>query len=130
MTISLDTNAIVRLFIVTDPAQTTAVEHCFETYDTVRLGNIALLESVYILAYMYKLGRESTAKYLHVLFSHPKVSYDSALFNPTLRYFVEHPGLSIEDCCAAIQATLDEATPLLTFDRKLARQLPQAELLT
>jgi len=129
MTVSLDTNVIVRLFVNEDAAQSAAARDCLERYSVIRLGNVALLESIYILAERYRLGRKATVKYMQQLFQHPKISYDQALFDPALRHYLAHPKLSIEDCCAAVQATLDGAVPLLTFDQKLANQLQHSELL-
>lgn len=129
MTIALDTNVIIRLFINGEPRQSAAALACLERYDEVRLGSVALLESIYVLNRHYGLSRTEIVHYFQRLLGHPKISYDQALFEPALRYYTEHPALSIEDCCATVQARLEEATPLLTFDKKLANQLPHADLL-
>jgi len=42
--------------------------------------------------------------------------------------FEAHPKLSFEDCLAAEQASTSGATPLWTFDTKLAKQHPAAKL--
>lgn len=129
MTISLDTNVVMRLFIKNDSSQSALAEHSLDTYDEVQISDIALIETIYGLAYHYELGREAAAHYVNKLFEHPKVSCNYALFQKALVYFVEHPKLSIEDCYLAVHAEESDALPLLTFDRKLAHQLPQTELL-
>jgi predicted nucleic-acid-binding protein len=129
VTISLDTNVIIRLFINDDVRQSAAALACLEHYDTVHLGSVALLETIYVLHKHYGLTRTELVGYTQRLLSHPKIRYDRAIFDAALSHYATHPALSIEDCCAAAQAHAEAAVPLLTFDRKLADQLQHADLL-
>jgi predicted nucleic acid-binding protein len=52
------------------------------------------------------------------------------LFKEVLPAYTSHPKLSFVDCYLAILAQRTEAAPLLTFDKKLANQLPTAQLLS
>jgi predicted nucleic acid-binding protein len=58
----------------------------------------------------------------------PELDGNRALFAKALPLFATHPALSLEDCCLSVYAELDGATPLWTFDQKLARQVTGAEL--
>jgi predicted nucleic-acid-binding protein len=127
---SLDTNVLVRLFISENPAQTAAAEACLKRYDELGVSDVALIETLYTLADWYKLGRPMAISCAESLLQHPKIRADYNLFHKVLRLYETHPALSIEDCYLAVRAHIDDAVPLLTFDKKLANQLPYAELLT
>lgn len=129
MMVSLDTNVVVRLFIEDNPKQTMAAQACLEKYDQVAISDIAIVETVYTLADWYKLGREVAVKCIETLLAHPKVNCNRALLHKALPMYLAHPALSFEDCCMAVYAHLNQAEPLLTFDRKFAKQAPYAELL-
>jgi len=51
------------------------------------------------------------------------------LFIEILPIYSSHPKLSIVDCYLAVLAQKTGTTPLLTFDEKLAKQLPDTKLL-
>jgi predicted nucleic-acid-binding protein len=128
--ISLDTNIIVRLFIDTNPAQTAAAERCFAVHNELLIEDIALIEAIWVLTNYYGKDRGAAASCILSVLKNPKVSCNRALFTRALHTYKEHPALSIEDCCLAVYAELNEATPLLTFDRKLAAQTRFSELLS
>lgn len=130
MTISVDTNVLVRLFINENRAQSVLAQKCLETYDSVQIADTAIIETTYVLSDRYQLGRKKTCRYIKELLLHPKISCNRKLFNKALYLYENHPALSIEDCCLAVYAELNNAIPLLTFDQKLAKQLQHAELLT
>jgi predicted nucleic-acid-binding protein len=125
----LDTNVIVRLFIDEDPAQTRAAEHCLETYSLLDIADLALTESIYVLADYYDLGRQKAVELINMVISHPRINCNRALFSIALPLYIKHVALSIEDCCLATYAELNGSTPLLTFDRKLANQSTNTQLL-
>lgn len=129
MVISLDTNVVVRLFIDEDPAQSAAAETCLERYNQIHLADTAIIETIFIIAERYEHGRTAAANCVRQLLTHPKIVCNQALFTKVLPMFERHPALSIEDCCLAVYAQLNDAAPLLTFDRKLANQLQHTELL-
>ena len=120
--ISVDTNVIVRLFVDNDAAQTLAAQHCFDTHDQITIADIALIETVYVLTEYYGKNRSAAAECITTLLANPKINCNRPLFNRALRLYQEHPALSIEDCCLVTYAKLNNATPLYTFDKKLAKQ--------
>lgn len=127
---SLDTNVIVRLFLDEDPAQTKAAQDCLLRYSRISVADLAIIESTYILAERYKLGRQKAVKLMNMVIGHPRISCNRALFSNAYALYLKHTALSIEDCCLAAYAELSDASPLLTFDRKLANQAAHAQLLT
>ncbi len=130
MTASLDTNVIIRLFIDDDAEQTNAADGCLKKYSRLHLSDTAIIESLFVLGRHYGLPRELAVRNILSLLNHPKILANRQLFKRALPHYVSHPALSIEDCCLAMYAELAEATPLLTFDKKLARQLPYTQVLT
>jgi predicted nucleic-acid-binding protein len=52
------------------------------------------------------------------------------LFEKALLLYLSRPALSFEDCCLSTYATLNEAEPLWTFDKKLASQAANTRLIT
>ena len=126
---SLDTNVIVRLFLDENPTQTKAAQDCLTTYDRIEVADLAIIESLYILADRYELGREKAVELINMVISHPRINCNRGLFARALPLYLKHRALSIEDCCLATYAELNGSSPLLTFDRMLANQSVHAELL-
>jgi len=127
--ISLDTNVVVRLFVDTDPEQTLLAERLIENNDKVAIANVALIETIYVLTVYYGHDRAVASACIMSLLENPKVNCNRPLFNKSLRLYEAHPALSIEDCCLATYAQLNRDTPLMTFDRKLAKQTQFSELI-
>lgn len=130
MIASFDTNVIVRLFIKNHAAQFEAAHASLASCKTVHLSDIALIESIFVLNAYYQIPRENVKEYILGLLNTPNIEANKALFKRALPHYASHPKLSIEDCCLAIYAELSNATPLLTFDKKLVTQLPYTELLS
>ncbi len=129
MIASLDTNVIIRLFVTDSEEQTEAALSCLDVYSRLDIADAAMIEASYILAEWYNFGRSKTIEVLTKLINNPKINCNKTLFSIVLPFYASHPALSIEDCCLATYAHLNNAAPLLTFDRKLANQSPHAQLL-
>jgi predicted nucleic-acid-binding protein len=127
--ISLDTNIVVRLFVDTDRKQTEAAQRCLEDNDHVAIADIALIEATYVLTQYYGKNRQASSECIEALLANAKVNCNRPLFHRALKLYQEHPALSIEDCCLVSYAKLNGDTPLMTFDKKLAKQTHYSELL-
>ncbi len=131
MTDSLDTNAIVRYIVDDVPGQREKVLELLDTPRTTHyIADLALAETVYVLEEYYHYDRSSAANSLAMFLER----YDSLQYNHDLTelvfpFYLEHPKLSFYDCCLASYAELENAEPLFTFDKALARQHPNAKLL-
>ena len=55
--------------------------------------------------------------------------YNKELFERVFPMYLAYPNLSFNDCCLTGYAALNEAEPLWTFDRDLAKQSGTAKLL-
>ena len=128
--ISLDTNLVVRLLVTREyPEISEAVVHAIESNQMTHLADLAITESVFVLNKYYRIERAAIARFFQALFKNPRINCNVALFDKAFNYFTGHPALSFEDCCLVAYAEINNASPLLTNDRTLAKQLNNAELI-
>lgn len=128
---SLDTNVLLRLLLRDIPDQHKAALKLFkEATSPLAVADAALLESVYVLTKHYEYTRSQTVEILSGLLSLAKINCNRQLFMKAFPVYLKRPSLSFVDCCLAVYAELNQAEPLWTFDRKLARQMPNARLVS
>lgn len=75
------------------------------------------------------LSRESVAQAIGTITSTAAFELDRGLWRNVSADYVAHPKFSVADVYLAHRAVKRGATPLYTFDRKLASQLAETELL-
>jgi len=83
---------------------------------------------VFVLERHYGLTRSQIGEAVQGIMSLVQVNCNRALFAKALPLFMGHPSLSFEDCCLATYADLNDARPLWTFDKGLAKYASAAEL--
>ncbi len=128
---SLDTNAILRLIVGDDAAQAKKVIQLLSKANSqVAVADIALTEAIYVLQRYYHVDRDDITSLISNFMTLPVINCNRVLFDRALVLYTEHPALSFEDCCLAVYAELNDATPLYTFDKKLASQLEHTTLLS
>lgn len=125
---SLDANVILRIILDDIPGQHQAATELLERQGQYDLADIAVVETVFVLARNYGLSRDDISIALTAFLNLPCINCNTALFEQALPMYVQHPALSFEDCCLAVYAELNRALPLYTFDKKLAAQTTQADL--
>lgn len=120
---SLDANTLLRLILNDIPAQSAAVinlvNQCKEGF---LVTDLAVVEVEYALCTHYSFNREQVADTLGAVLQHPSIHTNRALMERVFDLYLSHPKLSFTDCCLAIQAEINDAKPLWTFDQKLAKQ--------
>lgn len=127
---SLDANAVLRLMVGDVPEQKLLIERLLE--DEKRqfaLADIAIMEIVHALERYYGVKRADVSQSLGAFMNLSQINCNRVLFDNALMLYVSHPALSFEDCCLAVYAKLNGATPLYTFDKKLANQAPDTQLI-
>lgn len=129
MSRSLDTSLLVRLCVNDVPKQVAAVNALLDTNEVFSVADIAILETVYVLLTLYNMPRHMVADTLRALINQPSLACNQAVLSVTLDHFEKYPALSFVDCYLTQQTIASKAAPLLTFDKKLAKQLQYAELL-
>ncbi|MDR0594767.1 MAG: PIN domain-containing protein [Bifidobacteriaceae bacterium] len=126
---SLDTNCALRWLLGDVPEQTRAVEQLLASGERFRLADLAMVEAGFALTEHYGLARTTAADLLLALVAHPGLVCDGALWSNALAAWRERPKLSLADTYLAADARR-RGGRLLTFDRKLAGQVENAELVT
>ena len=74
------------------------------------------------------VSRATVAQTIRILASTECSIFDRGLWEQVVDEYSRHNKLSIADVYPAARAADRDATPLYTFDRKLAAQSPNAEL--
>jgi predicted nucleic-acid-binding protein len=127
---SLDTNCILRWLLGDVPEQTELVNALVNSGESVVVADTALIETVFVLEKLKKISRETIEKAVTALIENSAFLCNRELFIEILPIYTGHPKLSFVDCYLEALARKTESAPLLTFDKKLAKQLSGAKLLS
>lgn len=104
------------------PGQSQAMIELIERGRSFDVADIAMVEMLFVLDRYYGFSRADIERVILDLAGNPKLNFNRILFERVGELFIKHSGWSIEDCCLLIYADLNQATPLWTFDQKLAKQ--------
>jgi predicted nucleic-acid-binding protein len=128
---SLDANVLLRL-LLNDVADQhlEAMRLLQNASGQFAVADTAIIEVVFVLERNYKLTRLQIYEAVQGLIALAQINCNRNLFEKVLPIFTEHAGLSFEDCCLATYAELEDANPLWTFDKKLANQTSNTQLVS
>lgn len=126
---TLDTNVLLRWILGDVPAQSAAAERLIAGGSRCVVPDIAVLETVHVLERVMSLSRTTVVHSIEMILGVASIDVDRTLWRAALDDYLAHPKLSIADTFLTAQARAHHRTPLYTFDRKLANQLPDVELL-
>ncbi len=124
---SLDTNIALRLLLQDVPGQFSKI---VALIDASKPSSLAVADAVFFECAwalggdMYKFDRELIGKLLLQLAYIPQINCNQIMLEKAVPLFVNNNQISFIDACLVIYAELNDAAPLLTFDQKLAKQLP------
>jgi predicted nucleic-acid-binding protein len=127
-TCSLDTNCLLSLILPGREPQAEKVIEILSKFEC-HVSDLVVSEIEFILSKACNLPRVIVAENLLTLINLDNINCNRNLFNKVISVYKERPALSFVDISIAIQSGLNNATPLYTFDRKLANQRQEAELL-
>jgi predicted nucleic-acid-binding protein len=120
---SIDTNVLLRLYLNDVHEQFVQAKKLLETPNVrYHVADMSISEMVFVLERQKKLPRHIVAEIVSDILSKENLNCNRTLFNRVLPLYLRAPKLSFVDCCLDQYAALNEAVPLWTFDRKLARQ--------
>lgn len=125
---SLDTNCILALLLPERDTQRNKVVHILGTNEC-RVSDQVFCEVEFILSKAYELPREVVANNIRAIINLENIHSSKSVLQKVLPLYEKHPVLSFVDVYLALQAKLNNAAPLYTFDRKLANQMDEASLL-
>ena len=127
---SLDTNALLRLLLNDIPSQHLAVKTLLKAANKqFAVADTAIIELVFVLERHYGLTRHQIYEAIVGLMQLKEINCNRILFENALITFTHHATLSFEDCCLSSYATLNDAEPLWTFDKKLATKVTSAKMI-
>jgi predicted nucleic-acid-binding protein len=130
--IGVDTNVLVRLFIVDDPAQSEAARRFFAdrtAADPAFVSLVVLAEFVWLLDDTYGYAHAEIVGVLKDLLASPDFVLERPDFVADAASLAERKRIDIADYLIARVATANGSRAVVTFDRKAARNTPGMELL-
>lgn len=127
---SLDTNIIIRLIMKDVPGQCSKIQDMLMRQGvTYEVADLAVTESVYVLQTWYHWTRQGIVDALSAVLTDFNLECNKVLFDRVFPMYLACPKLSFNDCCLAGYAALNQAEPLWTFDKDLAKESGTAKLL-
>ena len=131
MTDSLDTCVALRCMLGDVPEQRLQAAEILKQPGSLHyFSNQALLECVYVMEKVNDMPRQEVADHITFFLAryNDTILYDNELVRIAFPLYLAHPKLSWTDCALAAEAEVRHHEPLMTFDRKLAAQAPQAKM--
>lgn len=124
---SLDTNTLLRLLLGDVPSQTGVVEELLtDSSNRFAVADMVFAEIVWVLqGKLYNYDRQRIAANLESIIAIKHINCNRVMLNRALPLYVAHKKISFIDACLAAYAELNDATPLLSFDKKLAEAVPE-----
>lgn len=124
---SLDTNVLLRLLVNDIPEQAAKVEDLLASAkpNSFAVADAVFFECAWVLAGpLYGFNRDVIGSMLLHITQIDQINCNRALVQRAVPRYVGHKTISFIDACLATYAELNQATPLLTFDKNLAKALP------
>ena len=116
-----DTNVLVRLLVADHPAQLRAAQRCIAERGPLYVSQVALVETIWVLAYTYRLARRD----LRAVVEQILAGADFVLERPAevATALVSHRSSRADfaDCVLLANAQAAGMLPVATFDRRLAK---------
>lgn len=122
---SVDTNVLLRLILGDIPEQTKQAEKWIAEH-TCHIADLALTETIFVLEKVYEMPRSDITKNITAIVRNPDFGCNRVLFEKALPVYKHNQSVSINDCLLATYAEINQASPLATFDKKLAKVYPES----
>ncbi len=117
---AIDTNVLVRVITRDDPKLAARADEFVAPGAWV--SHLALVETTWVLAAVYRLAPTKLAMAVELLLSHQSLSIqDPEVVLAALEHFRAKPSLGFSDCLLLAVAQAAGHGPLGTFDRDLAK---------
>jgi len=126
---SLDTNVLLRWLLADVPDQAARVDALLDAGERCTIDDTALIETVFVLERVMLLSRSAVADAIRTVLSTAAYDVERSRWSAVMDAYLERPRLSVTDLYLAERARESGATPLYTFDKKLASQQNGVELL-
>ena len=126
---TLDTNILLRFLLKDVQPQHQKAKKIVESSKIWHISMLSIAEIVFVLTGI-GFTRDEIKINIELLSNYSNLYMQRNIVLPALDLYATHPAISFMDACLAFESVAEYATPLWTFDRKLANQVPQAKLLT
>jgi predicted nucleic-acid-binding protein len=91
-----------------------------------QVADMVFAEMVWVLqGPVYGYPRQHIAGNIRSILAIPQINCNRSMLEKALDLYVAHPNISFTDACLSVYAELNNATPLITYDKKLAGSLPK-----
>ncbi len=127
---SLDTNILLRLVVEDVPEQTVLIKKLLEESRFLHVADVVIFEMVFVLQSFYEFSREDIVESVKAIIRHDKIICNRRLFELAVTMFGENKKISFVDSTLPFYASLNNALPLFTFDKELAKSSEEVQLLT
>ena len=127
---SIDTNILLRLILLDNGDQLARIKSMLTSAEDVFVPDQAVIEAVYVLGGSGGLSWQDIENALRALLQNSRLHMNNQVFSRILDRYATHPAVSFTDLYLEAYAYFSNHTPLYTFDKKLARQLPHAEVVS
>lgn len=118
---SLDTNCLLALVLPERKAQGEKVEKTLAK-NVCFVSDMAISEFEFVLSKVCGFDRWEVVDTIQSIIGHKNIEANDRIIQMTLAWYKNHPALSFDDTYMMYQSKLEQATPLFTFDKKLANQ--------
>ena len=116
-----DTNVLVRLLVADHPAQLRAVQHCIAERGPLYVSQVALVETIWVLAYTYRLARRDLGAVVEQILAGADFVLERPAEVATALVSYRSSRADFADCVLLANAQAAGMLPLATFDRRLAK---------
>ena len=116
-----DTNVLVRLLVADHPAQLRAAQRCIVETGPLYVSQVALVETIWVLAYTYRLARRDLGDVVEQILAGADFVLERPAEVATALVSYRSSRADFADCVLLANAQAAGILPLATFDRRLAK---------
>jgi len=116
-----DTNVLVRLLVADHPAQLRAAQRCIAERGPLYVSQVALVETIWVLAYTYRLARRDLRDVVEQILAGADFVLERPAEVATALVSYRSSRADFADCVLLANAQAAGMLPLATFDRRLAK---------
>ena len=130
--IGVDTNVLVRLFVVDDARQSEIARRFFaerSSTDPAFVSLVVVAELVWLLDDTYEFSHAAITRVLKDLLASPDFTLEGAAYVADAVILAERKKIDIADFLIARVAAENGSLATVTFDHKAAQRIPGMELL-
>ena len=130
MTDSIDANLVLRCILGDVPEQRVKVAKLLgSSGHSHYFSSQALLECIYVMEIVEEMSREEIVDLMNFFLARYAdiIIYDREMTSIAFSLYLKYPKLSWVDCALAAEAEVRQHEPLMTFDKKMAKQLIKAK---